>query len=269
MKKIILIALLLGCGGAACATFPSGNTVLITGSNRGIGLGLAEQFAKLGWNVIATARDPDTADELQDLASRHKNVAVEELDVTDFDQVDRLADKYRDQPIDILLNNAAFTPPYSVSWLPFEEIDLENTRRSFDVNVIGPIKITQAFLANVEASGQKKIVNISSGAASFNRGQPFGTGFNYISSKAALNMFTYQLAAALKDRGIVVVCLHPGVVETNRPGNEPDALPEMARRIPSISVAESATSIVKLVTGLTPEQSGKFLNYADGAVIPW
>lgn len=269
MKKIIILLIFFYFGTALCETFPSGKTVLITGSNRGIGLGLATEFAEQGWNVIATARNPDSADELQALAAKYKTVAVEKLDVTSDADINALSNKYREQPIDILYNNAAFIPPYSVSRRPFDELDIDNTRLSFDVNVIGPMHLARVFLPNVEASHEKKIINTSSGAASFGRGPAFGTSFNYITSKTALNMFTWNLAAALKDRGITVVCLHPGVVQTNRPGNEEENVPASLRNIPYITVDESSSRLVELVTGLTLDDTGKFLNYADGSEIPW
>ena len=269
MKKIIILLLTFYCGTVFCNTFTSGKTVLITGSNRGIGLGLAEEFARQGWNVIATTRNPESADELQTLAEKYKSVAVERLDVTSDEDIAALSVKYKDQPIDILFNNAAFIPPYSISRRPFDELEIENTRLSFDVNVIGPMHLARVFLPNVEASEEKKIINTSSAAASFGRGPAFGTSFDYITSKTALNMFTWNLAAALKDRGITVICLHPGVVQTNRPGNEEENVPANMRNIPYITVEESSARLVALVTGLTLEDTGKFLNYADGSEIPW
>ena len=268
--RIIFIALFLILSGQVyCAGMSGDKTVLITGSNRGIGLGLVEEYSSHNWNVIATARDPDRAEELKKLAGNNKNIIIEQLDVTDHARIDELAEKYKGQPIDILLNNAAFIPPYSISRRPFEEIQFSNTRRSFEVNVIGPMKLAQAFLPHIEASKDKKIINISTAAASFNRGPAFGSSFNYITSKTALNMFTYNLAAALKARNIIVVSIHPGVVETNRPGNDPVSLPETVRRIPKIEVNESASKLLALINSLTLEKSGKFLNYADGMEIPW
>ena len=74
-------------------------TVLITGSNRGIGLEFTRQYAERGWNVIATARNPETAAELNELAGKHDRIVVEQLDVTDFGRVDELAEIYADTPI--------------------------------------------------------------------------------------------------------------------------------------------------------------------------
>ena len=82
------------------------STILITGTNRGIGLELVKQYAEKGWDVIATARNPDKADELQALAKKHKKVVVEKLDVSDVKAIETLAAKYKGKPVDILINNA-------------------------------------------------------------------------------------------------------------------------------------------------------------------
>jgi NAD(P)-dependent dehydrogenase (short-subunit alcohol dehydrogenase family) len=81
-------------------------TVLITGSNRGIGLEFARQYAEKGWDVIATSRSPANDDELQALAAQYDNLRIEALDVSDHGQIDALAKKLEGTPIDVLLNNA-------------------------------------------------------------------------------------------------------------------------------------------------------------------
>jgi NADPH:quinone reductase-like Zn-dependent oxidoreductase len=81
-------------------------TVLITGTSRGIGLEFTRQYAALGWRVIATCRRPHEANELQEIAAEYPNVTIDELDVLRHDMVDALAKKYKDQPIDVLLNVA-------------------------------------------------------------------------------------------------------------------------------------------------------------------
>jgi len=91
---------------------PDKPTVLITGSNRGIGFEFVKQFTTHGWNVIATTRKPEKAEDLKALARKHKSITVEQLDVTDHTRIETLAAKYKDQPIDILLNNAGLTPKY-------------------------------------------------------------------------------------------------------------------------------------------------------------
>ena len=82
------------------------STVLVTGTNRGIGLEFVRQYAAQGWTVIATVRNPAAATELAALAAGNPKIRVEKLDVTDVAAVEALAAKYRGQPIDILINNA-------------------------------------------------------------------------------------------------------------------------------------------------------------------
>src|SRR5580692_12216313 len=111
--SLLLLALLLP--GAALAAFNrDAATVLITGSNHGLGLELARQYAAKGWNVIATARrplgDPGLKD-LQAIHAAHPNLVIEQLDVTDTAMIKALAAKYKAQPIDVLLNNAAAVEP--------------------------------------------------------------------------------------------------------------------------------------------------------------
>jgi len=268
MRNILITLLCISCLHAYGAQPSTGKTVLITGSNRGIGLGLAREFTAQGWNVIATARDPDKAIELQQLAKETGSLVIEQLDLTDYTRIDAMAAKYKDRPIDVLINNAAYMRPYRISLAPFNEVDIKDTQESFAVNVIGPMKLAQAMLPMISRSKEKKIINISSAAASFSR-PSMGSSYNYVSSKAALNMFSFTLAAGLKNQGIIVVAVHPGVVETNRPGDDESTLPPAFRNIPRIDVKDSATRLFALISGLTMEKSGKFLNYANGAEIPW
>ncbi|MCR9076983.1 MAG: SDR family NAD(P)-dependent oxidoreductase, partial [bacterium] len=76
-------------------------TILITGANRGLGLGMARHAAERGYTIIGTARDPKSADDLNAIASH-----VEQLDTSDHDSIDALAKSLGDTPIDILVNNA-------------------------------------------------------------------------------------------------------------------------------------------------------------------
>ena len=145
-------------------------TVPITGANRGIGLELAKQYADKGWNVIATSRhvagDPALA-ALTELAGKHAQVALEKLDVSDTGTIRAVAEKYQDQPIDVVINNAAaveatFAADMAAANTPFEKLDFDGARRDFDVNTLGAMRVAQIFLPNVEHSKQKKIVSVTS-----------------------------------------------------------------------------------------------------------
>ena len=91
---------------AAIAADNPARTVLITGSNRGLGFEFVKQYSDLDWSIIASCRNPDGADELNAFAAEHDNVVVEYLDLLDHEGIDALAEKYKGQPIDVLLNNA-------------------------------------------------------------------------------------------------------------------------------------------------------------------
>ena len=234
-------------------------TVLITGSNRGIGLEFVRQLTERGWNIIATARKPADAEELQSIAANYPQLVIEELDVTDFDRIDALAEKYSAVPIDILLSNAGIVPRYKSAFAKAEGVDWEMARLSYEVNAMAPLKLSQAFMANVEASGQKKIVVISSKAGSFELGPKMPMMYSYRSSKAALNMFMYTLSFETKRNDVILTMLSPGQVNTtpgfSMKGNiEPD---------------ESVGKMLRVIDGLSADNNGQFLDYEDGRLLEW
>jgi len=127
-------------------------TVLITGSNRGIGLEFAKQYAEKGWKVIATARTPEKAGDLKQLAKAYPKLVIEQLDVADESSIAALAKKYQGKPIDVLINNAGIlgdTIVQKVGQFDFRELD-----KVMAVNLLGPLRVSQAFVDNVAASKQ-------------------------------------------------------------------------------------------------------------------
>ena len=104
------------------------STVLITGSNRNIGFEFVKQFANKGWRVIATTRSIDSADELIEFSKENNNVIIEQLDITNDEHLRNLKKKYNDDVIDVLLNNAAYTPRYLSSFRGIDGVDHEATR---------------------------------------------------------------------------------------------------------------------------------------------
>jgi NAD(P)-dependent dehydrogenase (short-subunit alcohol dehydrogenase family) len=188
-------------------------TVLVTGSNRGIGLEFVRQYAERGWQVIATTRDPATSDELRELAKKYpKHVMVEKLDVANNSEIDALAAKYRGKPIDVLLNNAGILGDTNKQSL--NNFDYATFEQVLRVNTYAPLAISRAFMDNVIASNEKKIVSITSGLSSIQATQRFGSLYFYRVSKAGLNMAMRALQAETRAKGIKVGILAPGVVET-------------------------------------------------------
>jgi NAD(P)-dependent dehydrogenase (short-subunit alcohol dehydrogenase family) len=252
-------------------------TVLITGANRGIGFEFARQYAARGWAVIATARDPGKATELSELATRHRNLRVERLDVTSHTEIEALRVKLAGAPIDVLINNAALLEANSRQVL--DKLDFSLFDRAFAVNATGPMRVTKALLPNVEASAQRKIVALSSAAGSHGLLNPPINLYPYRASKAALNLLMHNLALELAPRGVRVGLINPGLVDTRgilklKPGDPvPDDFAALmplirAERIKLSTPEESVAGMLRLIDGLSVEQSGKLLNF-DGQALPW
>jgi NAD(P)-dependent dehydrogenase (short-subunit alcohol dehydrogenase family) len=233
-------------------------TVLITGSNRGLGLEFSKQYAERDWKVIATVRRPETAEDLKLLAASHSNVHIERLDVTDDSAIKALAEKLKGQPIDLLLNNAGILGDISGQF--FGKLEHDEFMKIMSTNALGPLMIAQFFIDNVKASKQKKIVAISSLAGSFGRerrGLP-GTYF-YKASKAALNMLMRTLAQDLRSDGVTVILISPGTVDTGQIGIKSPRL---------VDIEVSIAGIIETIDQVTIENSGTFISY-DGEVQAW
>ncbi len=236
-------------------------TILITGSNRGIGLEFTRQYAMKGWQVIATCRQPDAAVALKQLKAQYPNIEIEQLDVLDYGLVDALAAKYDGQPIDILLNNAAITG--GMKNQIFGDLQYETFERVLRTNVIGPLKMAEAFFEHVANSDRKMIVNITSEAGSIATVRKGGAYF-YRPSKAALNMAMKLLSVEAADRGIIVGLINPDMVATDMLEGADPATSSRLIYTPE----ESVTDMVRVITNLTPDQSGLFLS-RSGEELPW
>jgi NAD(P)-dependent dehydrogenase (short-subunit alcohol dehydrogenase family) len=245
--------------GSAHAQTPSApGTVLITGSNRGLGLEFARHYATSGWTVIATVRDPDAAAELRELAANTGRVTIERLDVLDRAAIAGLAARYAGKPIDVLINNAGIGGDPALQSLG--SFDYALFEEAMAVNVYGPLALSDAFLPNVAASRDKKIVAITSGWGVFSLPRPPGPYF-YRASKAALNMAMHALATDLRDDGIIVGLVAPGAADT--------ALRrQLQGNTPAPTAAESVAAMVKVIDRLTLENSAQPINF-DGDVLPW
>ncbi|GMW06099.1 MAG: hypothetical protein AMXMBFR8_08960 [Nevskiales bacterium] len=250
--------------GSGSVADPGSPTVLLTGSNRGIGLALAREYAGRGWNVIATCRTPAKAAELNALAKSNPKVLVEELDVTDVADMRRLAGKYRGTPIDVLFNNAAILGDRSDvgnKMQQFGNLDEELFVQVMRTNVFGPLKLSELFVEHVAASDQRKIIGMTSGLGSLALMGRMSRFYFYQMSKAALNMGMRALRNDLQPRGVIVALLAPGMVGT-------DLLAESGYTGKSLTPAESAASLYQLVAALTIEDQGIPIN-VDGKPIPW
>ena len=228
--------------------------VLVTGSNRGLGLEFARQYAAEGWQVFAACRTPDDAGELKKLeAVSGGRVRVLPLDVMDVASVKAAAGVIGAQPVDLLLNNAGVMGPRNDR---IGGIDYAAWARVLDTNTLGPMRVVEAFVANVAKGSQKKIVTITSGMGSL-EDNTSGGAYAYRTSKAAVNMVVRSLALDLAPRGITCIVMNPGWVRTDMGGPRG-----------TISPAESIKAMRSVIADLRPDDSGKFLNYT-GKTYPW
>ena len=229
-------------------------TLLITGANRGIGLELCEQYLDADWQVHAACRDPNNATRLSVLADKYpESLTVHTLDVSNAEQILSLKTELGDKPIDILFNNAGI---YGSDSAEFGNTNTEDWLKTFNVNVISPMKMVEAFAENVALSDKKIIANMSSKMGSI-ADNGSGGSYSYRSSKAALNMTMTSAAHDLKESGIAVVLLHPGWVRTTMGGPNGE-----------LSSEESAISLRLTLSNVTLQDSGNFFDI-DGSYIPW
>ncbi len=235
-------------------------TILITGANRGLGLEFTRQYLSDGWHVIACCRRLGDADQLNALAETHDRLVTEQLDVTDFDAVDVLAEEYRGEPIDVLLNNAGILGKApiveNIATQHFGTVDYQVWQAVILINTFAPVKMAETFLENVAASEQKKIVTISSAVASISEMMP--PGVCYASSKSALNRAMTVIADKVKDRGIIVALFCPGYVKTDM-----DVWGHA-----TVEIEESISALRPLIEDLTIERTGSFTGH-DGRTIGW
>jgi len=229
-------------------------TILVTGANRGLGLEFTRQYAADGWQVIAACRDPQAAGDLQTLAAGSAGrIRVIGVNVADTASVRAAVAGLKEEPIDILLNNAGIGSPPGKT---LGSLDYAAWLKVLDVNALGPARMAEALVENVARSDRKLIVTVTSRMGSI-ADNASGGSYPYRSSKAAVNMVVKSLSRDLAARGIACVLLHPGWVRTDMGGSGG-----------KLSPAESITELRKLIAKLGPKDSGKFFDY-DGGEIPW
>jgi len=237
------------------------DTILITGANRGIGLGLAAAYAGDGWQVIASCRRPDKAEALKTLAARSAGrVRLEYLDVAYPASIDDLASRLAGQSLDLLINNAGAIGPRDPQGSQlhrqrFGSLDYEAWLEVLRVNALGPMKMAEAFLPHLETGRQKKIATLSSSIGTISEAR--APAYLYATSKTALNKALTLLADELKPRGISVGIYCPGHVKT-----------ELGGEGASVEVADSVAGLRSLIASLDLQSSGCFRRY-DGAAVAW
>ncbi len=214
--------------------------ILITGANRGIGLAMARLYTETGATVYGTARDVGAATDLAQVAT------VLPLDVADETSIAAMAAQLHEytDTLDVLVNNAGIVDRAGDR---LGNVVLAESLRVFRVNAIGPVLVAKALLPLLRAGENARVVNITSNYGSITE-RTFSGLYDYAASKTALNMYTHILARDVAP--VIAVVVHPGWVRT-RMGTD-DA---------ELSVTESTAGLVRVIEGLTPENSGKFYDW--------
>jgi NAD(P)-dependent dehydrogenase (short-subunit alcohol dehydrogenase family) len=217
-------------------------TCLVTGANRGIGLEYCRQLKERGDHVIAVCRS--TSDELKEL-----DVQIEtDVDITTDSSVAKLVKKLDGKIIDILINNAGIIERVSL-----DNLDFDSIRRQFEVNAVGPLRLTQALLNNLKSGS--KIVLMTSRMGSIDDNTSGGS-YGYRMSKVALSMAGKSLSEDLKSKNIPVAILHPGLVKTRMTG------------FSGITTEESVKGLLARIDELNMDNTGTFW-HSNGEVLPW
>jgi NAD(P)-dependent dehydrogenase (short-subunit alcohol dehydrogenase family) len=193
------------------------NCVLITGANKGIGFEIAKRLAKTGFTVYLGARDIGRGEAA---AAQIPGARFIHLDLAQPQTIAAAATRIETefQRLDVLVNNAAIADPKDG---PPGTADPDAIRRIFETNFFGTISVTQAMLPLLRKSKAGRIVNLSSGLGSITLNADPAWAFapykllGYSASKAALNMFTVQLAWELRDTAIKVNSADPGFTATD------------------------------------------------------
>ncbi len=226
--------------------------IVVTGANRGIGLELTRQYLARGDSVVAGVRDPTLATRLTALGqAAGGRLRVAACDVTLDASVRAFAAGLRD-PVDLLINNAGIKTERD----ELADLDLGNAARTFQVNVLGVLRVTLALLPLLRRAPAATIASISSGLGSIERNLTGGI-YGYRISKAALNMASRSLAQDLRKDRIVAVALTPGWVKTDMGGSGAQT-----------EVSDSAAGLIKVIDGLKLEDSGKCISFL-GESVPW
>jgi len=216
--------------------------ILVTGGNRGIGLAICRQLHDRGDRVYATTRQESGA-----LADTGVNI-IDGIDVTSDASVALLAKSMSGIQIDVLLNSAGILTRETI-----DDLDFDRIRNQFEVNALGPLRVTRALRDNLVTGSRVGIITSRVGSIEDN-----GSGgiYGYRMSKAAANMAGKNLSHDLAPRGIAVVLLHPGLVATEMTGGN------------GITPSDAARGIIQRLDDLTLENSGTFW-HAEGYQLPW
>lgn len=223
-------------------------TIVITGANRGIGYDMARLWKARGNHVIAVCRSSAVkkgGEDLHDLGVR----VIEGIDVSRAEDVQTLKQELADTRVDMLYNNAGMMESETLEDMNFEQI-----QKQFEVNTLGPLRVTHALLDNLAEGSKVGLMTSRMGSIADNDS---GKKYGYRISKAGLNAAGKSLAVDLKDQGIAVAILHPGYVQTDMTGHTGH-----------ITAEKAAHRLVQRMGELNLDNTGTFW-HSDGSELPW
>ncbi len=234
--------------------------VFITGADRGLGLALVKKFIREGYIVYAGSYLTNWHELPEQKRLYPDQLFILPLDISDGQSVQNAADEIiqHSHELDILINNAGiYLDEHAGSIL--EDLDFEAMKRMYEVNTLGPLRVTQALIPLLLKGTRKLVVNISSEAGSVGdcwRNKEYG----YSMSKAALNMQCAILQNHMKEYGVKVLAVHPGWVRSYMLGKFNDEA--------TVEAEDSAEAIYKLTVEQTELNAPMYLDY-QGRVLPW
>lgn len=226
---------------------------LITGANRGIGLEHARQLLDRTWTITAAVRDPGAATDLKALDPGDGRLRIVRYDAADLGAAEKLKSEV-DGPIDILFANAGVMGPASQN--DYRTAASEEFLDVIRVNSVAPLALAGAFADQVAAS-QMKVIALQSSRMGSIADNDSGGRYVYRASKAALNAVGKSLSVDLKDKGIIVLVLHPGWVRTDMGG--PNG---------NLTVTECVDGQLDLIARANPAMNGRFF-HSNGQDLPW
>ncbi|MBK8010752.1 MAG: SDR family oxidoreductase [Deltaproteobacteria bacterium] len=218
-------------------------TAIVTGANRGIGLELCRQLSHRGDNVVAVCRKSSPA--LDALGIK----IIDAIDVGDTSTMPKLIEATKGMSLDLLINNAGVLATDT-----FDAFNEEGMRQQFEVNTLGPLRVTRALIDRLNQGARVGIVTSRMGSIADNTS---GGYYGYRMSKAGVNAIGKSMSIDLRARGIAVVLLHPGFVRT-----------EMTQGAGQIDAETSARGLLKQIDATTLENTGRFM-HMSGEELPW
>ena len=235
--------------------------VLITGANRGIGYEFVKQYAKEQWSVLACCRDisGESSSKLNELCDQNDKINIEQMDMLNHETIDLVSQKYKNIPIDVIINNAGIIGPIPIQENlaagHFGSINYDNWENVIKTNTFAPIKVVEAFIENIRLGNQKKIITLSSTVGSFQESTV--PSFCYSTSKTAVTKAVQLLAEILKDEGIISMAFCPGHVMTR-----------MGWSGATVKTEDSVKGMKSIIKQLNISDTASFRRY-NGETIAW